>query len=106
MRRDLARQEQATRRRVEALTLEGSSDDEEAMELLTRMADLRAEEAALFQAEQERLLEVLSPFQVLEFHSLREQLGERIRSLRRGQGGRRGPGGGEDDSAPGPGAWH
>ena len=106
MRRDLARQEQATRRRVEALTLERSSDGTEALELLSRMADLRAEEAALFRAEQERLLEVLTPLQVIQFHSLREELGERVRALRRGQGRLRRPGGGGEVGAAIPGGWH
>jgi len=96
-RRELGRAEMAARRRVEALLLEGGQDDAEAQELLTRMIELRAEEAQLFALEQEALLEVLSPVQVLQLQSLREDLGRRIRSLR----GREGPpsrrrGGNED----------
>ena len=54
--------------------LEGGSDDGEATELLTRMTDLRAQEAELFAAEQAALLEVLSPIQVLQMQSFREQI--------------------------------
>ena len=100
-RRELFRLEQATRRRVEAFMLEGGSDEEEAIELLTRMVDLRAQEVELLAVEQAALLEVLSPIQVLQMQSFREQIGQRIRALggARGDqpGGRRrrgGPGGG------------
>ena len=85
-RRELFRLEQATRRRVEALMLEGGSDEEEARELLTRMTDLRAQEADLFAVEQAALLEVLSPIQVLQMQSFREQIGRRIRALGGGMG--------------------
>lgn len=98
-RRELAREEQAVRRRVEALMLEGGEDEAEALELLGRLRDLRAEEARLFAAEQERLLEVLDPVKLLWFMALRERMAERIRALSGGGRGR-GPGG---DS--GVGAW-
>jgi len=87
-RRSLGREAQALRRRVEALTLEGSDDQQEAMELLDRTAALRVHEAELFVAEQARLREILSPVQVLRYHALREQLGERIQRFREGQRGR------------------
>lgn len=90
-RRELARSEQATRRRVEALMLEGGDDDVEAVELLERMTELRSQEASLFMDEQVALLEVLTPVQVLRMQSMRNQLGQRIRALRRGRG--RDPGG-------------
>jgi Spy/CpxP family protein refolding chaperone len=86
-RRELGRQAQATRRRVEALILEGGQDDEEGLELLGRLSEIKLREAELFGVEQEALLEVLSPVQVLQFQALREQLGQRIRRLR---GNRRG----------------
>lgn len=92
----LAREEQAVRRRVEALMLEGGDDEEEARTLLARMAELRADEARLFVAEQERLLEVLNPVQVLRFMTLREQMAQRIRALRGG-----GPGGPRRLGGPG-----
>lgn len=105
-RRELGRVEMAVRRRVEALMLEGGDDEAEAEGLLSRMIELRAEEARLFAEEQAALLEVLSPVQVLQLQSLREELGRRIRALR----GRDGPAarrrGGNDPlgwAVPGPG---
>ena len=86
-RRELGRAEMAVRRRVEALLLEGEEDGAEAEELLERTIELRAEEARLFADEQEALLDVLRPVQVLQLQSLREDLGRRIRALR----GRDGP---------------
>lgn len=80
-RRELFTQEQATRRRVEALLLEGGADQTEARSLLGRMAELRIQEAELFREEQEALLQVLTPRQVLELQSLRQDLGRRIRAL-------------------------
>ena len=91
-RRDLFRQEQAVRRRVEALVLEGGDGDEEGRELLARMLELRRSEADLYAAEQEALLEILSPVQVLRLQSLRDQLGQQIRRFR---GGWDGPPGGD-----------
>lgn len=84
-RRDLAQREQDTRRRVAALT-EANDDDAEARSLLELQAQLRMEEAQVFGAEQEALLQVLTPRQVLELQDLREDLGRRIRALR-GPGG-------------------
>lgn len=94
-RREIRRSELAVRRRIEALLLEGGADDDEAVELLGRMVDLRRQEGALFAEEQEALLEVLPAAKVLQFQVLREEMGRRIRSLRRGEGRRR-PGGGRD----------
>lgn len=86
-RRELFSLEQATRRRVEALLREGSADQDEAAELLERMAQLRLQEAELFRDEQEALLDVLTPAQVLGLQALRQELGQRIRALRGGPGG-------------------
>jgi hypothetical protein len=91
-RRELARQDLAIRRRVEALMLEGGENQTEARALLQRMADLRTEEAATFEAEQAGLLEILSPVQVLRLQALRAEVGRRIRALRGGRGGDRPPG--------------
>jgi len=85
-RRELARSEQAARIRVEALMLEGGEDDVEALELLARMTELRSQEADLFVEEQTAFLEILTPVQVLHMQSMRDQLGQRIRALRRGRG--------------------
>lgn len=95
-RRELFVEEQAARRRVEALLGAGSDDEGEARELITRMWELREEEAELFREEQEALLDVLTPTQVLRLQELRQDLGRRIRALDGGRGGRPGvaPGGG------------
>ncbi len=86
-RRDLSRQERATRLRVEAFLEEGGTDEVEAAELLTRMSELRVEEAALFAAEQTALLDVISATQLLQMQAFREQIGQRIRALRGRRGG-------------------
>jgi Spy/CpxP family protein refolding chaperone len=98
-RRGIAREEQAVRRRVEALTADEAATDGEASDLLARLADVRRRDAELFAEEQERLLEILTPLQVLRFHSLREQLGERIQRLR----GQRGRGNSEGGAGRNPG---
>jgi len=89
-RRELFAQEQAARRRVEAVLREGSDEEDEARELITRMWELRREEAELFREEQEALLDVLTPMQVLRLQELRQDLGQRIRALGGGRGGRQG----------------
>jgi Spy/CpxP family protein refolding chaperone len=100
-RRELFREEQATRRRVGELLDEREPDEAEAAALVARMAELRRSEAQLFTEEQQALSEVLSPMQVLELHELREQIGRRIRALRGGRddepGRRRGRGGDQPD---------
>ena len=50
-RRDIRRSEIATRRRVEAMMIEGGGDDEAAADLLGRLSELRQEESALFDEE-------------------------------------------------------
>ena len=92
-RRALRRSEMATRRSVEALTLEGSMDEEEAEQLLARMVELRQQEAELFADEQAALLEVLPAAKVLQLQAVREEMGRRIRNLRRGGDRGRRPGG-------------
>jgi len=120
-RRQLAREQRGLRRRVEELRLDRGQDQSEAAELLQRMAALRMQEAELYQAEQEALLEILTPVQVLHYVSMRDLLGERLQRIRGGQSGRsggrggvgrsgsgRGPiGDGNSLSAPGPldGSW-
>ena len=85
-RRELGKSAQATRGRVDALMLEGAEDNVQAQELLNRMRELHALEDALAQEEQEALLELITPIQILKMQTLREALGRRIRSLR-GSGG-------------------
>jgi Spy/CpxP family protein refolding chaperone len=88
-RRQLFRADQATRRRAEAIVLEGGQDEDAARELLERVAELRRDELALFEEEQAALLEILPAHKVLQLQALREEMGRRIRSLRRGDGRRR-----------------
>ncbi|MGE0159198.1 MAG: hypothetical protein AB7T31_07260 [Gemmatimonadales bacterium] len=103
-RRELFAEEQATRRSVETV-LRSGDDQDEAEELITRMWELRREEAELFREEQEALLDVLTPIQVLRLQELRQDLGQRIRALGGGRGGRSGfsPGGGSGGGGRGSG---
>ena len=94
----LGRDEHALRQRMEAILTGDQTSDTEAREVLQRMQELRLREARLFQAEQEKLLEILSPVQVIRFHAMREQLAARIQQLRGGPPGPgRRPGGAMDD---------
>jgi Spy/CpxP family protein refolding chaperone len=99
-RREIFAMEQATRRRVEALLLEGGSNQDEARELIGRMGDLREREARLFREEQDALLDVLTPVQVLRLQELRQDLGRRIRALG-GRDGQQGGPGAERGARPG-----
>lgn len=94
-RQTLFREEQALQKRTEAALLEGGPSDDEARDLLDQMQKLQFQEAELFKSEQEKLLQVLTPSQLVRFHALREEMGRRIQQLRGGPGmpGRRGPGG-------------
>ncbi len=92
-RRVLERREREVRSSLQAFEAEEPADDEDARGFLERMSELRMEEARLFSEEQEALLEILSPSQVLLLHQLRGQMMERLREFRSG-GGRRSPGDG------------
>lgn len=85
-RQRLVADEQALRRRTEAVMLEQAPSEEEARSLLARMLDLREQELQLFRVEQDSLLKVLTPVQLVRFHAMREQLGQRIQQLRGGMG--------------------
>ena len=84
-RQELARSEEAARRRVEALMLDGNADQEEARGLIERIMELRARDAELFEQEQEAIMAVHDPTQVLELQAFREEIGRRIRVLRDNQ---------------------
>ncbi len=112
-RRDLARRERALHDRIDSLHLGSdapSAPPGEAKAVLDEMMRLRERELELSRKEQDQLLKVLSPLQVLEFHQLREDMADRIRRARenrRGGPGRGGPPGGPPPGAgaprPGPG---
>jgi len=101
-RRELGREERSIQRETNDFIVQGGADEDAAQALLSRLAELRVRESALFQEEQAALLGVLTPLQVLQFHSFREQMGERIRQLRgrRDDNGRRRRGG-VDGAGPG-----
>ena len=92
-RRRLRTEEIDLRRRVGAFVQGGADDDVTARAILAAMADLRAREATLLAREQEALLDVLSPSQLVRFHAVREELNQRVQRLRSGEGARRRPGG-------------
>ena len=98
---EFSRSERNTRARVGRLGAPGGGRDlteQEASEILAEMLELSGREATLFREEQEALLQILSAPQVVRFIVMRQQLGDRIRTLRgggglgRGSQGGRGPG--------------
>ena len=66
--------------------LAGDGTEEDALGLLEEMRALREREAELLREEEDRLLEVLTPSQVLRLQALRDQFGNVIRRLRRDSG--------------------
>ncbi len=94
---DFSQRERTTRARVGRLGLRGGGADlteQEASEILAEMLELSGDEATLFREEQEAFLQILSAPQVVRFILMRQQFGERIRTLRGGGGPGRGPQGG------------
>ena len=97
---EFSQSERNSRARVGRLGARGGQEltEQEASEILSEMLELSGAEATLFREEQEAFLRVLSAPQVVRFIVLRQQLGDRIRSLRggggpgRGRQGGRGPG--------------
>jgi hypothetical protein len=68
--------------------------DEEATALLREMVAAQQQELDLYKREQEELLKIMSPSELVRFYGLRDDLGQRMQRLRqgRGQGGGRGGG--------------
>jgi len=85
-RRELARNEASVRHRIQALLLETNPSEQDARSLLDTMSVLREREVRLSAREEDSLLTVLSPSQTLGFNVLREEMGARIRQLRRSGG--------------------
>ncbi len=100
-RRQLRRDEAALRHEVDDFLGRASQDQQQARALMDRMASLRVREADLFAREQEGLLQVLTPAQLLRFHTVRDELNQRVRRLRSGGDERRRRPGGSN----GPGSW-
>ncbi len=90
-RRGFMQNEQSTRRQLMNLGAEDEFTEEQATEALQGMLRLREEELRLFREEQEALVGVLSARQLLHFVVMREQLNQRIRSIRGGGGRGMGP---------------
>lgn len=105
-RRALRAEERETREQIEAFVRSGRTDNPAATALLERALVIRTREAELFREEQTRLLEVLTPTQLLQVNELRLELGRRIRALRNdagnaNRGGQRGGGEARLESPPG-----
>ena len=71
----------------------GELSDDGAREILAEMVRVQEAELDLYRREQERLLTVLSPNQLVRFYRVREEWGQRIQEMRqpgngRGQGPR------------------
>ena len=93
-RQELALRERRVRGRVLRLgTTEDQLSDEEATDALEEMVGLREEETSLFREEQQALVGVLTPQQLLRFVVMRGQLAERIQRIRSGERPRGGPSG-------------
>lgn len=74
------------KQRLERFVDDGGSD-REARQILAEIRALRAAEARIEAEEEARLLEVLSPAQVLRFQAMRDELNERIRRIHRNREG-------------------
>lgn len=104
-RESLALRESQLRRRIVAqgvLTPRDDApllDDEEAREILDEWRKIWDDERSLVSAEEDRLLQLLTPSQLVRFYAMREALNDRVRGLR--QGGPPGPGGGMGPGARG-----
>lgn len=109
----LARDQAALRKRLQAFAIEGGGSDQEAQHLLDQMRQLRNREDRLFDSEQDSLSKVLSPSQLLRFDVMREELVQRIQQIRmrgmmgrgRGMGRGGGPGGPGGGGPGGPGGF-
>ncbi len=103
-RMEFSQRERGVRGRVSGFGPRGGGrelTESEASDILAQMLELSGEEATLFREEQEALLRILSAPQVVRFIVMRQQLGDRIRTLRGGGGPGRGPPGGPRQGPPG-----
>jgi regulator of replication initiation timing len=87
-RQTLAMEQASLRHRLRDPAL-GQITDDEAREILSGLVKAQEEELALYKKEQEALLKVLSPGQLVQFYRIRDEWGQRIQQMRQ----RRGPGG-------------
>lgn len=75
----LPRRREFERRSRQLMT--GDRSEDRAMELLLELREIRQQEVALRIDEEDRLLEALTPSQVLQLQNLRDQFGDQIRRL-------------------------
>jgi hypothetical protein len=104
LRRELAQRRRRAQTKVRILGQEelggAPLTEEGALDVLAELVEISQAEADLFAAEQAALLELFSPIEVFHLQQAREEMAQRIRSLR-GEG-RGGPGGGRGPGGPGP----
>ena len=81
-RAELLPQRREIERRISGHLAGPDGSEEDALGLLEEMRALREREAELLREEEDRLLEVLTPSQVLRLQALRDQFGNQIRRLR------------------------
>ena len=93
-RRGFMQDERSPRRQLMNLGAGDELTEEQATEALQQMLRLREEEVRLFREEQEALVGVISARQLLRFVVMRDQLNQRIQSIRAGGGRGMGPPGG------------
>ncbi len=82
-RRELFQRKRALHVRMKQFHEEGGSQ-REARRILAEARAIRSAEARIESEEEARLLEIMSPRQVLQFQVLREEFNERIRRMHRG----------------------
>ncbi len=103
-RSELMRERGQLRVAMERLSQAGTADEAAARRLLDRHRALRARELEIQRQEEERLLEFLTPAQLLGLHRMRDELFQQIRRLETDVQQRRGgPGSGGPPWGPRPG---
>jgi hypothetical protein len=98
----LQEREQLRRETARLSTLSGTRHEAEARLLLDRTRALRARELELQRREEEALLELLTPMQLLRLNQMREEMGARIIRIQQQGGGGPGEGGGPSRRPPSP----
>jgi hypothetical protein len=91
-RQALNRAQSSLRYRLRDPALQDIGEDE-AKVLLKEMVDVQQREIDLYRREQEELLKVMTPVELVRFYGLRDNLGQRVQQLRQGRGQGGGPGG-------------
>lgn len=93
---ELYQRRRALGREMQRFGEEEEGDEATARSILAETRAIRAEESRLESEEEARLLEILTPAQVLGFRIMREELNDRIRRVYRSDDGDRRPAPDED----------